>query len=1064
MGRLRHLLYVVGLSLATGAVSSMPAAAQTDTGEIDVSVIDAQTSKPIGNARVILVGPQTASSLTTNAGSIKYTDVPIGIYRVRVLKSGFRSGVSTEFDVLSGRAVDVRVSLALQTGGLKVIGRVTATSKVSISSEDIDANSAIRRLSDSLTDALDKLAGVSINSASSDPDAAVTISLHNHDESQTGVTLDGVPLSAPGSAADLSQISSDLFTGSSVSFAPSAGALGGTVNFRTLQPTQALLEHLTGTDGTFDRANYSIAATGSAGDLGIAVQHTWRGSNNPLTFQDFEDQSGLTYPHEGERTQLGDFFKLRYTLGDERTVVSATALTSNTDTQSLCTQYVTLYPCGYGPGNSSFNRYAFAYGTVQSLVGTVATSFTAYSSANVQNHDLTDRYLLEPANPLDPSAGDYVPTLDPALSTTLTNTRGVAYSASISQGRHTFTLSGNTYASLTSSIPKIGSIYETAYSDDVSAAANQFGDSYKASDKVTLSGRLSLADATGVGLGFLWGAGVTYQPDASDALTTSVNAGSSQPATSVNRSFSDPQSAQFNCAADSAVVSGPGDTGGGAQSAFDLDSAWTHQFRSGASVSLDGYTQVQTGQLINAQIEESAGYFPFGYTALVNQQYHATTVCGGPIDQAPQIFVNEPVGGTRRIYQGFDLTGRFGLGRYVVVLPVYSLSIAELTAAGPRLDDGPSTTIVGAQLPGRPMHRGGITLDGLLPASQTELLANAQYTGSNNNQHIGNYVVVSAGIAHRLGPGTVTLFETNMFDTYAGAFATDANAVPLPLSSGGSLRSAGLPLTPRSIFATYAVNIGGPPPPPSLNPVRGSGGARGAQTVAQAQPTPAASPGASRGGGLAGRLEAVPPPPGTDPLSLATARPACDAQAQAAAQPVLAALRAYVTAYEAKGPLPEVALFTITPHVASGADGQVPYFLELRPKLGQGGAGGPRSGAGAGGLGGSRSAQGGSEPGEGPPGSGVGPPGPGGVVGNAAPPTAAMLQQRQAFQNSPEFKAFRAFSSCTYVTALATADAKAKGIVVEGRRAGLLYVPGVGLVYVRPPTLPQGGGSLKSTQ
>ncbi len=98
------------------------ARAQSDTGEIVIAVVDAANGKPVGNARTILVGPQTASSLTTAAGKIDYTDVPTGIYRVRVLRSGYQSGVSNEFDVLNGRTVMVRVSLSTSTGGLRIIG------------------------------------------------------------------------------------------------------------------------------------------------------------------------------------------------------------------------------------------------------------------------------------------------------------------------------------------------------------------------------------------------------------------------------------------------------------------------------------------------------------------------------------------------------------------------------------------------------------------------------------------------------------------------------------------------------------------------------------------------------------------------------------------------------------------------------------------------------------------------------------------------------------------------------------------------------------------------------
>ncbi len=53
-----------------------------------------------------------------------------------------------------------------------------------------------------------------------------------------------------------------------------------------------------------------------------------------------------------------------------------------------------------------------------------------------------------PADDCATTQDDYGECLDPSLATTNTLTRGVAYSASIAQGRHTIALSGNTYASL----------------------------------------------------------------------------------------------------------------------------------------------------------------------------------------------------------------------------------------------------------------------------------------------------------------------------------------------------------------------------------------------------------------------------------------------------------------------------------------------------------------------------------------------------------------------------------------------------------------------------------------
>jgi hypothetical protein len=1045
-------------ALALVAAAAVPARAQTDTGEIVITVVDAQTKNPLINARTILIGPTTASSLTTAAGVIKYTDVPTGIYRVRVVKLGYDAGTSNEFDVLAGRSMQVRVELAMSTGGLRVIGSVTARSNVQISSHDVGENSPLRRLSDSLTDALNKIAGVSITQDSNDPDSAVTVSLRGHDESQTSATLDGIPLAAAGSAANLRAIGTDLFSGSSASFGASAGSLGGGVNFRTLQPTQAMQSHLSATDGTFDRANYSIASTGSIGPLGIAAQHTWRGSNSPLTFQDFQDQSGLTYAHEGESTSLGDFLKLRYRVGDNRTSIAATALSNNNDFHALCTTFVTNLPCGSGPGNYSFGRYGFAYGTVQSLIGTVATTFSGYANSSIQNADYLDRYI------------DNIPA--PSSSTTNTVTRGVAYSASIAQGQHTFTLSGNTFASIMNSIPTAGSTFVTPFTNAVASSSYQFSDAIKSNDKITMSPRLSLATTSGgVGTSILGGYGISWRPQANDSFDTSLSFGSSQPGTNINRSFSDPLGARVDCTARDAIVGGPGDTSG-PQSAFSLDAAWTHQFSSGSALTLDAYSQVQSGQLIQALIAEpvASSYYPAGFVAAVYQQYHQPTVCGvgGP---NPTVYVSEPVGGTRRLYQGIDISGRIGLGRYLIALPTYSINISQLLAAGPRLSDGPSTTIVGAQLPGRPVHRGGLTLDGLLPRSKTELLANAQYTGPNNFQNLGGYVVVAAGISHDFGPGRLTFFENNMFNTYGGSFSTEQYSRPLPLSDGFVLPTAAFPLTPRTFSMSYTVNVGGPRPVPALGPVASSP----SRQVAQQNPFRFTTP--------------EPPPAGADPLGLATSRSACDADAQAAAKPVLDSLRSYVTAYEAKSPtLPTMDFLDVVPHVAT-VDPAIPWYLELRPKFTFGGAPGgpnlgPGRGPGPGGPGGGNAVFGGG-------GEGGGPGGPGGgaiVVQSQSSQVSDAI--RQAFLNSPQFKAFRGVLGCSYVTLMTTTEARAKGIVAGprppnpnasptpapgqgqtaqrqgggGNNGGLFYVPKIGLVSVRPPELPQGGGSVKQSR
>ncbi|HTV72163.1 MAG TPA: TonB-dependent receptor [Candidatus Acidoferrales bacterium] len=1047
----RAIGFVATVILFLLAIAAMASAQESDTGEIDITVTDGTTKAPLGNARVILVGPVTVSSLTTKAGIIKYTDVPVGIYRVRVLHPGFAPGSSPEFEVLSDRDSAVSVALGVSSSShLRVIGTAVARTNISVTSTEITDSSAIRRLSDSMTDALDKLAGVTVTQSSTDPDSAITISLNGHDESQTSITLDGIPLSAPGAAANLRQIDTDLFSGSSVSFSPTASGLGGSVNFRTLQPTQTWEFQGGGSTGTFDKNTYQLALTGSLGKLGIAAEHVFRDGNNPLTFQTYADESGLPpYEHGGFSHSSGDYIKFRYSLGDQVTL-SGTALDSNRYNSQLCTQDVTLLPCGIGPGNESYGHVGFGYLTLQSLIGEVTTEVTAFTNSNTQTSDDLNRYIdIQPAPPpgslVEPTPG---PTLAPSLTNSDSYARGFAFTSSVAERQHTFTLSGNTYDSVMNSLP-FGSPFETAFTNAIASSAYQFADTIKSNDKVSLSPHLSLADTTGAGGSVLYGMGASWQPTAVDAYTGSIDVGSSQPGNNVNKSFSDPTAAQINCEAGTAIVSGPGDEPSH-QSSLSFNAGWTHQVRHAQST-ISVSSQVQQGQLIQALLAEPATYFEAGYLSAVQSAYDGPNGCGSKAG-APTVYVNTPIGGTKRLYQGLNYTGRYQLGNNVVAIPTYTINVAKLVAA----DEGilglaSSPTMVGAQLPGRPLHRGGLTLDALHTPSGTEFLANAQYTGPDNSQHLGAYITAAAGISHNFGPGRMTLFETNIFGTYTALFSSDAYAQPEPLSGGGSLLVAAQPLAPRTLTLSYNVVLGGPPPPASF----------GRMQVAQATPAP-------RRGGF--RLQLVAPPPGVDPLSLATSRESCTADQQQAAKPLLDALRAYVTAYEAKAPLPTVDALDVIPHPLTGQP--IAYYLELRPKLPAGaGAAGAANGEtrrsfGGGGFGGGGRGFGGGGGGEGPGGPG-GPPPEGGPPPDEAPPPGVSGGNGGNTANPRARGAFRAFGgllACAYATMLSRDDARAKGIVLPTNgRPGFYYVPSIGLVVVRPAELPVGGGSVKGS-
>ena len=1076
------------LSLTVFVTSAGPALAQSDSEDGIVRiVVENDAKQPLGNARVFLLGPNTASALTNATGVVKYTDVPVGIYRIRVSRPGYFGVTSRSFEVLGNKQVDVSVDLgtannpaaaaAAGTGsqngnsGLQVIG--TTRARTMVSTSDVDASSPVRRISDSLADALNTLAGVDVTTASNDPDAAQTISLHGHDESQTAVTLDGIPLGAPGSAVNLRGINTDLFTGASASFGARAGALGGGVNFSTLQPTQSWQERVNLADGAFDKYNWSFGETGSIGKLGIAIMTTKRGGNNPLTFQDYEDESGLTYPHGGESTSAGDLVKLRYELTDNTNVIF-TALENNTDVASVCTQFTGPLPCGIGPNNVSTGKYKFDYLTVQQLVGQVAVQVTGYTSSSYGLANDLDRYIEDFPSPY----------------ATQTNTlaRGIAAQATVAKDNHTITLNAATFDATTTFAPLVESgtsLFQTGSTNAVSSSTYQLTDSIKLSDKISIGPQLSLAETSGAGSSILGGFAGSWRPTDHDTFTAQSSIGSSQPAPAIVRSYSDPNSARTNCYAGTAQVSGPGDQPT-KQSAIDYEATWSHQWSSGALLNFDAYRQSQAGQLVNAGVTAAAaGLSPISpyYGAIVG---YYSSVCPLPFP-SPTIYVSEPVNDTTRIYQGYDISGRFGLGRDFTVMPSYSTNSSFYAAADPRFTGVGSTLVLFEQIYGRPLHKANLTLDAYHPPSGFEFLANALYAGINNSQHLAPYVSVSLGISHPLGIGQLTLFETNAFNTETGLFSTLAYAEPEPIVGAAPLLVAANPLPPRTIQLSYSLNTGARP---------GAGGAHipgmrgGNRQVAQAAPSPSPGPG-GRGVFGFGQLKFIPPPPGTDPLALATSRTECTPELQPLATKVLAQLGASAQAFGAGATtLPVVDGVSVTPH----GDARGSWWLALGPSIPPNLVRRPE-GNGPNGSGGGRRGGGGGPGGPGGPGGfGGGPPGgfePEVTVG----PNANENAPRPQFSPSPELIAalqpFRALVSCSYGTVLTPAEATAKGLDLgppgplgaaspgpspapgasprpgEGRggaqrgRGFLQYAPNVGIFVVRAPDLGTGGGSVK---
>jgi hypothetical protein len=901
------------------ACTSLPASAQSDSGEITIAVTDAQTKQAVGLARVLLDGAVITSELTGTNGKVTFTDVPDGIYRCRVIKRGYRSLTSESFEVLDGRLVTVSMALEGDTGNLKVIGTVQVKASVAISSTSIDQNSAQRRLSDDLAGALNKLSGVSVTTSSDDSDATQTVSLEGHDASQTQLTLDGIPLNAPGSAGNLNSFATDLFQGASVHTGATLGGLGGSVNFSTLQPTLSWMSQASLSAGSYGKYNYSLAETGSLGKLGLAVQTVDRETPSLADNLFYLDGSGLDYSHDGNSETSGNLIKARYEFGDSNSI-TGTFLNSTRDTSIICLREGAppALPCGYGPNNSSESSTQLYALTDNALVGATELQASVYSTTQKSFLDQLERYV-------DISTGDFpIPDNQPNAFDTLMSTKGFSINATLpAQQRHTISIQayGSTSENLTTplieeSAPYYFGGFNTSY-DAISVS-----DTIHSSDKLTLADSVGISTATGSGgVTALGSLAATWKPTTVDTYNASYSLGGVAATMGRSQILSDPASLRFTCAGtpaqDTAFGSAPGDNPG-PSSSISYRAGYTRTFK-GGNVSLQLYRQIQSGVLlpidVNGTILEQQGLLPIDYLQQVQQLFNSAAGCNVKDAQlaASQLYFSTPISGIRRVYQGAELTGYATAGD-LVIQPFYNLIQTTAISNSPYLDNPYSIVLSGYQLPNQPLQRGGIVLDYKAPHSMFEWLADAQYTGRNNPNNLPAYTTFDAGVTANLNFGTLTLAASNITNTYAGIFSSPKNAVPYTTLAGYVIPTIARPLQPSQISVTYTARFGpgatNSQSSSAYNPARSRSGGRGGFGAfgggfgGEGGPPPGGPPagGPNGNGGGSGQrpfFAPLPTSPPADPLAVAADPSRCNADDSAKAKALSDELKAYVARIEA---------------------------------------------------------------------------------------------------------------------------------------------------------------------
>ncbi|HYW55070.1 MAG TPA: TonB-dependent receptor [Dongiaceae bacterium] len=768
------------LALVAALLGALPArAASEGTGTVEVRLSDAKAASVLANVHVTLLGADTVQRSSDAAGTVRFEDVTPGVYVVHARRESYADAASPRFDVRAGEVT--RVALEL-TPSLATIGRTQARPRVAISS--VDDTVAVRRVSETLLDALQNLSGVALQLDGS------SISLRGHDPSQTGFSIDGLNIAGgiPGAA-----FNAGLFTGASVDFDPSARASAGAVNLTTLNATKSWAESLELAYGSYDRSSYKLAVTGTSGRLGIAVQHGGRATAMPLTGQVFADSSGLDYAHNGTIGGSGDVLKLTYALSD-KTTLRLSGLHAQQTTNEVCTDATTILPCGYGPGIVRDNNFNYAALGATSLLGATTLNANVYTNINDEHFDGRSMFVAGAPQPYVTYRTGYY--------------KGANLQASTTAGRHTLSAVLSEYHGGNVFTQQFDG-HEYPSSVDVRGIQAALSDRYRASDRVSLTVSLSSANATGTGHALVGSLKGDVRLSAHDTLSLSASTGVSAPNLSAARAYSDPHKAEIDCNGRSALVQGPAESPVAQRSSsvqLGLRHTWARGDISVSAYRNDAFGTTFYGALQLAQAAKVVP-LPSGYVDALQQTWSSPSVCGAIPFDISRVLAYETLTDVQQRYVGASTEGKLLLGKSSAAFWSYGVTSAFLPSVDPSLTSLGFIFPTNRQIPGRPLQTGSLTLSLISPRAHTELIGNVRFTGADNQQNLPAYTVVNLGIVTALKHGTLSLLEANAFGTEAGVFTTYRGINPFTLADRSTIAFPSTPLPPRQVTLKYSVKI-----------------------------------------------------------------------------------------------------------------------------------------------------------------------------------------------------------------------------------------------------------------
>ncbi len=769
----------IGLFLAltgTGSAQSSPA--------VIVIVADAASGAPVEKASVFLVAVTQEGNRvrgTDRSGTATFVDVPGSAYRLVVRAAGFQTATE-QIDVAGDRITRLTVHLAR---ALQQIGNVTARSSTSVAYETLSSRSPAVKMSKSLIDALGSLSGVEVLRGSDG--IASGISLRGKDPSLTSYGFDGHQLANPLAGRVLDP---DLLQSAQVDQSNDA------VNFNLLQPTTQPTYGAVLTAGGFGLSKLDATAQGHVGALGYALQHIDRNLLSSLNGSVYDDTSGLSYRHDGFFHNLTDLAGLTAPLGSTWNL-SVTAMRGRRLDQPVPAYFSGAVPFGIGPGNSHVGVAQNVIATATATYPAALVSIALSGGRSTVTDDARARFFDGQRAPLLAASNAAAQTL--SLDVSLSDNRATNVHVTSTHAASRSTVSdGNAFASA----PEV-----RTYGSSVTIfTASQV---LKPSPTLEVKPRIGFEYGGGAALMASAQAAVGWKASARDRFDALLAAEAHAPNTFFEPGLAaDVNAATYDCESRTALITGPNEEPSPVRSRR-VEAGWTHTTARGsfsAALYNERYTGVTFSQAFVPAVNEPS-LLPGAGLQSVLAGFERTGRCAGTLD-ADRVFLVHDVSGTALRYRGLNLIANRSFGNGLSVQLRYDVQSSSLIGAKAALWSRSSPYVPGAQLPGAPLQRMGLTAGYALPDRKTQMLVQTQYVAGNNANRLPPYLLLSFGTELRLSPvATLDVIATNVTHQYVGLFSSQRFAVPVSTAGDAPLLLNAAPLSQPEIFMRLNVKM-----------------------------------------------------------------------------------------------------------------------------------------------------------------------------------------------------------------------------------------------------------------